>query len=224
MHTMTEDELNELKADYDELCRRLAAGQPIGSRNITVEDYGRIANSITQEQMAVIFDMAEEQRRGTDPRYRGKNVQRVATLLATHWIVVCSRLVEMRRPGLPYEEHVRKVMELYGSPLLGIGADNKRKRASRQRGSEGRTTAMFMVVESKQRAECFDCRLVRKIYGVQKVFSIGSSLGDDMVVRLKVPKEGSNWHWEPTCRRCAAAHLEPDGDGGGDDDEPLGEA
>jgi hypothetical protein len=119
--TMTEDDLNALKAEVADLQRRLKAGQDCPCQDISDDDIARIAKGATDGEKAVLIDMADEQSKGTDPRYRGEDRMEVAVLLAVDWIFFCSQLVEMRRPGLPYEEHVRLVQELYGSPLLSIG-------------------------------------------------------------------------------------------------------
>ena len=63
--------------------------------------------------------------------------------------------------------------------------------------------ALFLKIESKQAAECFDCGRWLKIYGVQKVFS-GNLLENDTALRL--PRLPVGWSWQPTCRRCGMEH------------------
>jgi len=63
--------------------------------------------------------------------------------------------------------------------------------------------ALFLKIESKQEAECFDCGRWLKIYGVQKVFS-GNLFENDTVMRLPPLPDG--WSWQPTCRRCSMKH------------------
>jgi hypothetical protein len=66
--------------------------------------------------------------------------------------------------------------------------------------------ALFMRIESDQKAECSDCGRLDKIYGVQKVLSFGRCLFEDDTVLL--PPLPSGWSWQPTCRRCGMQHEE----------------
>jgi hypothetical protein len=115
-----EEEMRELKASLDVLW-----GDPTPSRDISVEDKNRIANSLTQEEIEVIYQLAEEQMLKDTPHFRGMDRQEVATQIAVDWIRVCSRLVEKAHPQAPYAEHVRMVQELFRKPLLYIRQNRK---------------------------------------------------------------------------------------------------
>ena len=62
---------------------------------------------------------------------------------------------------------------------------------------------LFLKIESKQEAECFDCGRWLKIYGVQKVFSANLSKNDTV---LRLPPLPDGLSWQPTCRRCGRNH------------------
>ena len=65
---------------------------------------------------------------------------------------------------------------------------------------------LFLKIESKQKAECFDCGGWLKIYGVQKVHSVNLFENDTV---LGLPALPNGLSWEPTCRRCGMKHESP---------------
>jgi len=63
--------------------------------------------------------------------------------------------------------------------------------------------ALFLKIESKQKAQCFDCGRWLKIYGVQKVFSCNLFENDTV---LGLPPLPDGLSWQPTYRRCGMEH------------------
>lgn len=62
---------------------------------------------------------------------------------------------------------------------------------------------MFLVIDSKQKGMCFDCDEHRRIYGVQRVLTVG-------VVKIDadLPPLPEGMSWQPTCKECSEMHQE----------------
>ena len=63
--------------------------------------------------------------------------------------------------------------------------------------------ALFLKIESEQKAHCFDCDRWFKLYGVQKVLSGNLP---QTGAGLRLPPLPNGWSWQPTCRRCGMGH------------------